>query len=168
MMPESKKIAAELVEQEAKRAVEFLEKLNIPVQIASADTSGWPEGDGEGMLAPITIGTRGHLTKHKARKNAAMWREARQRYPKATLLIHMLGFDEDPRQICEVPEAVRFVRWWARYAGMDDGQEAERYIADAVDDSATRNVAFLAACGVYGDELKARALRNMPSPIKAN
>jgi hypothetical protein len=170
MMPEDEKIAAELVEQEAKKIVKFLDKLDMPVQIAFADTSDWPDGDGEGMLAPITIGTRGHLTKWEARKNAALWREARRRYPKATFMINLLGFDEDPRGIHEVPEAVRFVKWWARYAGMDDEQEVEQYLVDQVDAArraAEANVGLLAACGVYGDEVKAHVLRGQ-SPIKAN
>jgi hypothetical protein len=176
-MPENKKIAAELVERDAKKAIEFLNKLDMPVQIAPADTSDWPAGDGEGMLAPITIGTRDHLTKREARKNAALWRKARRRYPKATFIINMLGFNEDPRGIHEVPEAARFVRWWARYAGMDDPREVEQYLADQVDaarfeawngsTAAEANVGLLASCGVYGATAKAHVLRGQ-SPIKAN
>lgn len=176
-MPEDRKIAAALVEQEAKKAVEFLTKLDMPIQIAPADRSNWPDGDGEGMLAPITIGTRGRLTKREARETAALWCEARRRYPKATFVINLLGFDEDPRRICDIAEAARYVRWWARFAKMDDPGEVEQYLSDQIDatrfeawgggTAAEANIGLLASCGVYGDKMKAHVLRGQ-SPIKAN
>ena len=177
-MSEDKKIAAELVERDAKRAAEFLENLDMPIQLAtSADKSSWPDGDGDDMLAPITIGVRDRLTKHEARKSAALWCEVRQRYPKATFVINLLGFGEDPRGIHEIPEAARFVRWWARYAKMDDPQEVEQYLAKQVDaarfeawgggSAAEADVGLLASCGVYGDRLRAHVLRGQ-APVKAN
>ena len=170
-MPEDRKIAAELVERDAKKAIESLTKLDMPVQIAPADRSNWPDGDGEGMLAPITIGARGRSTKREARKNAALWREARRRYPKATFMINMLGFDEDPRGIHEVLEAARYVRWWACFAGMDDPQTVEQYLVEqgawGGAAAAEDNVGLLAKCGVYGDQVKAHALCGQ-SPVRAN
>ena len=176
-MPEDKRIAAELVERDAKKAIESLIKLDMPVQIAPADRSNWPDGDGTGMLAPITIGTRGRLTRREARETAALWREARRRYPKATFIINMLGFDEDPRQIHEVPEAARYVRWWARFAKMNDEKTVEQYLVDQADaacfeawggsTAAEANVGLLASCGVFGNEAKAHVLRGQ-SPVRAN
>ena len=59
----------------------------------------------------ITIGQRGALTKHNAREMAAAWREAVRRYPKAQLCISMLGYNEDPREIWQIEDAARYVRW---------------------------------------------------------
>jgi hypothetical protein len=83
-------------------------------------------------------------------------------------MIMLLGFDEDPREIWDIPEAARYVRWWARFSGMNDLATAERYALDApevgvaslnIQSIAGSNVGLLAACGVFGDEMKATALR---------
>jgi len=71
-------------------------------QIGGAQVNGnntdRPEGDGDGMLVPLTIGMRGNLGKDAARKGAAMWRAVTNRYPKAIFMICLLGYDEDPRE----------------------------------------------------------------------
>jgi hypothetical protein len=59
---------------------------------------------------------------------------------------------------------------------MNDLKTAERYVLDAPDVGAASlnikslagsNVGFLAACGVFGDEMKASVLRNHKPPIVA-
>jgi hypothetical protein len=174
---EDKKIADDLVAQELEQiVVEGMRGLGIPSQFGFEDQSDWPDGDGERMYVPITIGVRGDLTKHAARKSAATWREVRRRYPKAMLVINLLGFNEDPREIWSIAEAAKFVRWWARYSGMADMDEVERYVTEAANtpfttfngqSTAEYNITFLAGCGVYGEEIRAHVLRNQ-SPIKAN
>jgi hypothetical protein len=47
----------------------------------------------------VAIGTRDQLTKEAARDNAAIWRDATLRYPKAAFHISLLGYDEDAREI---------------------------------------------------------------------
>jgi hypothetical protein len=144
-MAENKKIAAEMVAREIKEFCKFLREQKFGVAVVSyEDQSDWPDGDGEGTFSPMTIGTRG-------------------------------GYNEDPREIWDIPEAARYVRWWAHFAGMNDPGIVERYVLDAPDDRlamlndnpmAAMNIALLAACGVFGDEMKAIVLRNLkPSNI---
>src|SRR5262249_25544290 len=54
-----------------------------------------PDGNGEAMFIPITIGMRGYLS--KAKRGASMWREATSRYPKGIFMISLLGYNDDPR-----------------------------------------------------------------------
>jgi hypothetical protein len=174
-MTEDKKIAAEMVARDAGRLGRDMRDVNPATEFLSFERqSEWPDTDGEGVMMPITIGVRGMLTKREARHCAALWREAVRRYPKAYHAIHLLGFDEDPREIWDIPEAARYVRWFARFAGMDDIKAAERYVLASPDAKlaslndhsvAESNVGFLAACGVYGDEMKAYTLRNHKPPL---
>jgi hypothetical protein len=176
-MPENKRIAADLVEQEIKQIAGDMGRLAGPADAVSfEDQSDWPAGDGESTFMPIIIGVRGKLTKREARYCATMWREVTRRYPKAIFMINLLGFNEDPREIWDISEAARYVRWWARFAGLNDIKMAERYILDAPDvgvaslnikSVAGANVGFLAACGVFGDEMKAIVLRNHKPPVSA-
>lgn len=133
----------------------------------ACDLSGCPEGDGEGMFIPITIGRRGDLSKAEARRAAAVWRQATNRYPKAYFQICLLGYDDDPREVWEFHDARRYLRWWARLAGMNDLATAERWLgaSSAIGRSgmsapwAPGCMGFLAACGVFGEELRQAALR---------
>jgi hypothetical protein len=92
------------------------------------DLSGCPDGDGEGMLIPVTVGARGSLSKAEARRAAIMWREAISRYPKAYFMICLLGYNHDPREIWEFSDARRYMRWWARFAGMNDPAIADHWL----------------------------------------
>ena len=162
-MTEDKKIATEMVERDMQRLVKDMRAAGLPVEFTPSERqSEWPDDNGEGTIM-MTIGVRGHLTKREARECGAMWR--------------VLGYDEDPREICDIPEAARYVRWWARFAGMNGIETAERYLLDdpLVDvnlavlgntSPAGALIGFLAACGVYGDEMKAHAVRNL-KPVVA-
>jgi hypothetical protein len=132
--------------------------------VCSEDMSDWPtDTDGEGMMCPVSIGTRDKLTEQAARENADLWREAVRRYPKAMFQINLLGFDQDPREIWEIEDAARYVRWWARYAGMDDFETADRWIGVSSAMGDTSGLGFLAVCGVFGDEAKRIVLSQRPS-----
>lgn len=98
-----------------------------------------------------------YLTQRNAREAAAAWREAVRRYPKAQLAIAMLGYNEDPREIWQIEDAARYVRWWARYAGMDN--EAAVLRAGQINMFAAINYGLLVACGVFGEEAKAKAIQ---------
>lgn len=178
-MSEDSKIAAELVARDFKETVKAMREANpTTFEVMSFEKqSEWPAGDGDGLFMPITIGVRDNLTKREARHCAAMWREALRRYPKAHLQINLLGYNEDPREIWNIPEAARYVRWWARFAGMDNPETVERYILDASEvrlaifgdqTLAAYNIGILAACGVFGDEVKAHALRGHKPPVQAS
>ena len=85
----------------------------------------------------------------------------------------LLGYDEDPRPIWEIPEAARYVRWWAHYAGLDDFEVANRLIGE---DLATAqlglgasgsNIGLLAACGVFGPEAQQQIIGGF-APTQSN
>jgi hypothetical protein len=129
----------------------------------TCDLPDYPN-DGAGMLIPVTIGSRGDLSKDKARLAAAIWRQATSRYPKACFVLSMLGYNEDPREIWEFRDARRYVRWWARFAGMNDLAMADHWLgaSSAIGRTmpwALGGMGFLAACGVFGEELRQVALR---------
>jgi hypothetical protein len=132
----------------------------------SCDLPDYPN-DGEGMLIPVTIGSRGNLSRAEAKRAAATWRQATGRFPKASFMVSLLGYNEDPREIWEFRDARRYVRWWARYAGMDDLATADRWLGlnSAIGRTmptpwATAGIGFLAACGVFGEELRQAILRD--------
>jgi hypothetical protein len=123
-----------------------------------------PAGDGDRTLIPVHIGARGSLLRERARVAAQVWRQVTRRYPKGAFVVALLGYDQDPREIWEIPEAARYVRWWAQYAGMDDYDEADRWLgASSVIGRSDlphgiAGIGFLAACGVFGDEIRRQAL----------
>jgi len=104
-------------------------------------------------LQRFGIGSRDNLSKQEARRAAKAWREAVQLAPKAIFVLHLAGFDEDPREIWEIVEAARYVRWWARYAGMDDIETDPEASAEG-DRENSMSLGFLAACGVFGEEMR--------------
>jgi hypothetical protein len=166
-MTDDKDLARQHVLKEWQQAIGVMRGMNCPVQPAfydGHDFSGWPDGDGEGMFVPITIGARGDLSKAEAKKGAAMWREVIKRYPKACFMITLLGYNEDPREVWEFRDARRYVRWWARFTGLDDITTAERFFGPSSPVGQAfgirgNGVGFLAACGAFGEELRQRALR---------
>jgi hypothetical protein len=154
--PEDKQIADDLVRADIKAAAAQLREMNIPTVPLTYDDA-LPPGDGEGEMIHMTIGVRGLLTRQKARENAEGWRKVTRQRPKGMFVISMLGYDQDPREIWEIPEAAEYVCWWAKDAGMDDPQEADRWLGDVGGSSA--GMGFLAGCGAFGEELKHEALR---------
>jgi hypothetical protein len=105
-----------------------------------------PPGDGQGLMVCIAIGRRDGLSKQAARVAARKWREVIHQYPKiACIRILMIGYDDDPREIWEIVDSARYVRRWARLAGIDDVETAWNSPLGA------EGAAFLAACGCFGE-----------------
>jgi hypothetical protein len=113
---------------------------------------------------------RGQLSKTEARKAAKMWQQAVGRYPKAIFYPHLVGYDQDPREIWEIVDAARFVRWFARAAGLDDVDTALHVFGpdSPAGKAATLGgaIGFFAACGVFGEDFKRDALRNLKPTSK--
>ena len=42
-------------------------------------------------------------------------------------MICLLGYNDDPREVWEFHDARRYLRWWARYAGMNDPATADHW-----------------------------------------
>jgi hypothetical protein len=68
-----------------------------------------------------------------------------------------LSQDEDSRELWELPEAARYVRWWARFAGIDDPTTASHFLDP-------EGMTVLAACGAFGEEFQREALAAQKPP----
>jgi hypothetical protein len=171
MSKQDNKRAREMESNEAKVVVEFLRDLGELASVVDCRpgvSTEWPDiGDGSSAIIPFTIGIRSLLTKTEARRVAAVRRDIIKRYPKGYYFLHMFGYDEDPREIWEIVDAARYVRWFARYAGLDNFDDAARLLGQSpLSAAAARfgtSLGFLAACGVYGEEAKRAALANFKS-----
>jgi hypothetical protein len=133
-MTDDRNAARRAAAEELREGLRFMRAAGLPAELVlydqdgDCDLSGCPAGDGEGMFIPVTIGARGNLSKAEARRGAAMWRQATGRYPEACFMISLLGYNEDPREVWEFRDARRYVRWWARFAGLDDPAVADQWL----------------------------------------
>jgi hypothetical protein len=96
-----------------------------------------------------------------------MWLEATKRYPRAFFVISIAGYDDDPRELWEFEEVRRYIRWFARFTGLNDVESADRWLGSGqgrregpVPEEYQGSVALLAACGVFGETLRQEALRS--------
>jgi hypothetical protein len=112
---------------------------------------------GDGLMINLVIGTRDDLSVAHAKASARKWREATRQYPKAIIYLCFLGYDEDPRELPALSEVARYVRGFAHEAGINDFDEAIRGPLGEM------GAAFLAACGVFGEELR-RSIEMPPAP----
>jgi hypothetical protein len=136
-----------------KMAARDLERLYRQAPRGPVTTHGVPIDlpDGPDLVICFCVGNRGDLTRRDAMRAAESWRENIKRYPKAHFVLHLAGYDEDPRNLWEIDEAARYVRRWARLAGLGDIEKA----GARLDDNA---LAWLAACGAFGDDIKRRVV----------
>jgi hypothetical protein len=167
MSKEDRDLARKMALADRTATEEWVQQNNY-AQLVGYNLDGGLEGnvpgdDGDGLFAGVTIGERGWLSKREARASAEAWRKLAQRYPKGLFVITMHGYDQDPRNIWEVPEAARYVRWWARYAGVDNIGEAYRFFGPNSKAAALgpvgNGLGFLAACGVFGEEIEQKGTR---------
>jgi hypothetical protein len=176
-MSDDPKLAHDAVAADAKRLArefaEMRERDQIPTQCLSfedPDRSAWPPGPGTGMLIPVTIGIRSKLSKTDAAHCAEMWREITARYPEAVFCLFMLGYDQDPREVWEFSDVRRYVRHWAKLAGLDDLVEANRWVGTCEGRLAVPldpqqmpltvgGLGLLAVCGVFGESYRQTALQ---------
>src|SRR5262249_1470411 len=96
-MSEDKKAAQKLANEDLPESVKLARDLGIRQQVFSYEhgiPKDLPPGDGEEMMIPFVIGTRGSLTKTDARKAGAMWRKLTAHYPKAIYYLNLLGYDQ--------------------------------------------------------------------------
>lgn len=127
-------------------------------KVASKDSST----DGDRMMISISIGVRSALNRTEARLAAKLFRKAVVRYPKAIFLISILGYDDDPRELWEFEDVCRYVRKWARFAGVDDVETAAKYFANFD----TGTMGFLAGCGVFGEVMQRQSLTGLTPTSK--
>jgi hypothetical protein len=122
-----------------------------PVSTASAGVAFWAH-DAIGEMPDIggchvLLGSRGQLTKRLAKEMGRAFRQLRERQPTTPIGLLVDGYNDDPRDLWEVPEVCRYVQWWARFAGLSDWRIAETIPWHSDDD-----LALLARCGAFGDD----------------
>lgn len=151
-MKEDKEAAQRLVESDARNLARLVKASDGKVFTNDQLIRGEVP---EAGLCHLTIGTRANLTNREADRAAEAWRAVRARSPEAIINIMILGYDDDPRELWEFPKVCRYVRRWARSAGID---APDAVVALPV--TGLLLAGLLAACGVFGEEMRAIALQN--------
>jgi hypothetical protein len=152
------KIARQLVEKDARRVGRGLRELGIPSTAATfAEPMPVLEDGGEGAIVNLVIGTRDKLTVAEARAAGDKYREIIHRYPKAEIYLCLLGYDDDPRELPHIEDVARYIRRFAKFAGINDFETA---FAGPIGEM---GAALLAACGAFGEEIR-RNVEVPPAP----
>jgi hypothetical protein len=126
---------------------------NTPVLGPDDDTSKY--GEGQRLMIAYNIGWRGKLTNKNAQEYAEGWRTMRAKHPAATFCPIVAGYDEDPRELWEIPEVVKYVRQFAELAGIKKPSDLPR-------DPLGHLFTFFGAMGVWGEAAKVQATAPMP------
>jgi hypothetical protein len=168
-MPEDKKLAREHADADIRHGLDQMKQI-AERQGARLDVAGISddgklvsdtlEATDETVFVMFAIGTRDLLTKKEADRFAGAWREASQRLPNSIFSLHIAGYDDDPRALWEFPEVTRYVRRFARTAGLDTKEAVMKWL----DPNAP---GFLAACGVFGESMRQEALSSVPGKTTA-
>jgi hypothetical protein len=120
-MPENRKIARRLVEDELEEFAQCRAAPGVVIILPESDPQTWPAPPSAvGPQICFMLGQRDELTEAAAKRIGDLWRKATQHYPRGVFIFFMFGYNADPREMWEIPDTARYVRWWARYAGMDD------------------------------------------------
>lgn len=70
--------------------------------------------------AVIGIGGRGYFTEATLRKMKDAPRLVLQQSPRVEITLMIDGYDDDPRELWQIPEAVDYVRRYAKASGLHD------------------------------------------------
>ena len=122
----------------------------------------------------FTIGSRDDLTPSMCEKAAAAWRRITAENSKAKFMLHIGGFDDDPRELWEFPEVCAYAQQWAKLVGLDTPEEADKWVGSCegrlarplTDDELLGNgFSVLSGLGVFGPEAQEDALADLkPTP----
>jgi hypothetical protein len=149
-------LARQFVEADARRIGRDLATLGIAdftaVTFAELDRDGALDAIDSRTLVKLTIGLRDELTSEMAAKAATAWRRLRARRPLAMIYVCFLGYDEDPRELWQFAEVRRYIRDWAKAAGISrDPLEAKRALPDK---RFPCLLGLLAGCGYFGEAVR--------------
>jgi hypothetical protein len=167
-MPEDKKLAREQANADIRRGLDQLkqtaERDGVPLDVAAISDDGklpdTLEATNETVFVAFAIGTRDLLTTKEADRLAGAWRETSKRLPNSIFSLHIAGYDNDPRALWEFPEVTRYVRRFARTAGLDTEEAVMKWLHPNAP-------GFLAACGVFGERMRQEALSSDPGKTTA-
>jgi hypothetical protein len=162
--PENRDEARKAVAREA----DFVSGRLPTARMIGEDENDWPDGDGGGMGASFTIRTRGDLTYLAAKHAGSNWRKITARYPKATFILNVMGYDDDPRELWEFEEVCRYVQWRAEIVALDSLEAADFWVGSCggrldqeLDGAAASGLGVLCACGVFGEEMRREAVSDI-------
>lgn len=93
----------------------------------------------------LEIGVKGMLTPASRRESVVAFKLARARHPNAKIAFALGGYDDDPREIYDIPECRDYIRQWAHEAGLSDWRVAITVPWDV----ALGNLGILQLCGVF-------------------
>jgi hypothetical protein len=120
----------------------------------------------------MIIGERGRLTRQQAERMGAQWQSHVTRHPNGVFAFTVEGYDDDPRELWQIDEVAHYGREWACFAGMNNLTAAARLVgpqsASGRQMPDLNNLGLLAACGAFGEELKAVALAAVSPQTTSN
>jgi hypothetical protein len=97
----------------------------------------------------LEIGQRGNHTRRVAEAAAKAFRQVATKAGPGKILIHLVGYDSDPREVWEVEEAAEYVCLWASLAFTSENDLNLLH---------ERMIPFLASCGVFGDYISKKSV----------
>jgi hypothetical protein len=153
-MKEDETIARRLV------ADEFQKQLDVAKQHPNVEFKYWQPAHGElpdasgaqSTFVNIVVGVRFDLTKQAAKNAGIGFRQAVEKYPNAQFHLNLMGYDEDPRELWDIVEAARYIRQWAKFAGLHSPEDVKVPLWFC-------GMGLLAACGCWGDEMRDWAIK---------
>jgi hypothetical protein len=153
-MKDDLKIAKQMVSNELDRHIAFQRQHpNVEYKYWSAEMGPLPNNAGyDATFIHVVMGVRHELSKKNAMMAALGFCNARERYPDAEFYLNLMGYDADPREIWEHEEAARYVRRWARFAGLNSPDDVKVKLAHG-------GIGFLGACGCWGEAYKQEVIR---------
>jgi hypothetical protein len=96
-------------------------------------------------LFNLEIGQRGNHSRRVAEAAAKAFQQIAAKAGPGMIVLHLTGYDDDPRELWDISEAADYVRLWASLAFT---RENDLVLLHG------RMIGFLAACGAFGDEVK--------------
>jgi hypothetical protein len=115
----------------------------VPIEVCTYDQI--PVIDNRTAIT-LVIGVKDRWGDFYCRQAAAAWKHAYSRRP-ASCTVQVSGYDDDPRELWEIPEVRDYVQRWARMVGLNDFTKAKEAIGSA---RFMGVLPLLGLCGAYG------------------
>jgi hypothetical protein len=90
------------------------------------------------------------LTESMAKAAAGAFLKIKKRAGAGMVILSLSGWNDDPREIWDIPEAAEYVRLWGRLVGFNESM-SPIMLARALIPLNCNAVTLLAACGCFGD-----------------
>jgi hypothetical protein len=123
----------------------FFEKMGVPNTYCEYDESGQVDLQSidRKTLFNLEIGQRGNHSRIVAEAAAKAFRKVAPKAGPGMILLFIPGYDDDPRELWDIPDVAAYIRLWASLAITS---ENDLYLLHP------QMVPMLAACGCFGPE----------------